>query len=139
MFISKKILFVFFVFLIIAHFFAIFFDWYSSLIFDLILQFLGGFWSALLFVFLFRHIILLYPHKHFSEKLKMAIVITSFSSLSGIFWKMHELILNKYYPGYLRENLEVVMIELLAVIVGGFVSGYLSIKSLSKESSFSNT
>ena len=123
--VSRRIVVVFIVLLLIAHVFAVFFGWYSISLVDFFMHFLGGIWSALFFGLLYKHFISAHLHHHFSEKIKMLIIIISFASLLGIGWEFHEFILSEYFPAYLQEDMWQVMNSLLVTIIGGGVGGWL--------------
>ncbi len=125
--VSRRTVVVFIVLLLMAHIFAVFFGWYSSSLVDFLLHFLGGIWSALFFGLLYKHFISTHLHDHFSEKIKMLLIIISFASLLGIGWEFHEFILSEYFPAYLQEDMWQVMNSLLVTIIGGGFGGWLII------------
>jgi hypothetical protein len=125
--VSKRTVVVFIVLLLIVHVFAVFFEWYSNSLFDFLMHFLGGVWSAFFFWLLFKHFISSHLHHHFSEKIKMLIIIISFASLLGIGWELHAFILSEYFPSYLQEDMWQVMNGLIITIIGGGFGGWLMI------------
>ena len=132
--ISRRFVVVFLVLLILVHIFAVFFGWYSNSLIDLTLHFLGGIWSAMFFVLLFRHFISLHLHHYFSEKIKILIIIASFSSLMGVLWELHSFILSEYFPFYLQENMWGVMVGIITAIIGGCVGGWIALNIGPKKS-----
>lgn len=123
--ISRRTVVVFLALLIVVHVFVVFFNWYSDSFVDLTLHILGGIWSALFFGLLFEHFISLHLHHHFSEKIKLLIIVISFASLMGVAWELNEFILSGYIYFYLQESIGQVMNGLIATMVGGGAGGWL--------------
>lgn len=116
---SAKTIVIFLVSLLLAHFLAVYFGWYNYAWTNTLLHLLGGAWTALFFFALFDHFVGEHARHQTTEKIKILIIVVSFSSLMGLLWEAHEYILSQYFSIYLQESVGEVIGSLFVDILGG--------------------
>ena len=108
--------------LLLAHLIAIFFGWYSYTWIDVIIHFLVGAISGLVFFLLFDHFVGEHANHHTAEKIKIMIISVSFASLIGVLWETHEFILSEYFSIYIQKSVGEMINDLLIVMLGAIIS-----------------